>query len=90
MHKTNPCTVIAIDGGAATGKSSTARALAKQLDFMHVDTGAHYRSLTAALRQLGVTPSSEATVVGKLPSLKLGTQLRGRSALLSINDRVLT
>lgn len=90
MHKTNPCTVIAIDGGAATGKSSTARALAEQLDFMHVDTGAHYRSLTAALRQLGVTPSSEATVVGKLTSLKLGTQLRGRSALLSINDRVLT
>lgn len=41
-----PATVIvAIDGPGASGKSSTARALAKLLDFLYVDTGAMYRSL---------------------------------------------
>jgi cytidylate kinase len=33
--------IIAIDGGAATGKSSTSKALAERLGLMHVDTGAH-------------------------------------------------
>lgn len=42
----SPATVIvAIDGPGASGKSSTARALAKLLDFLYVDTGAMYRSL---------------------------------------------
>ena len=60
MNDTCGCEVIAIDGGAAAGKSSTARALAEQLNFMHVDTGAHYRTLTAALLQLGATPKQTA------------------------------
>lgn len=45
-------TVIAIDGPAASGKSSTAQWVAKRLGFNHVDSGALYRALTAvALRQ---------------------------------------
>jgi cytidylate kinase len=44
--------VIAIDGPAAAGKSSTAQWVAKQLGFNHVDSGALYRALTAvALRR---------------------------------------
>jgi cytidylate kinase len=38
--------IIAIDGGAASGKSSTSRAVAQKLGLMHVDTGQHYRMLT--------------------------------------------
>jgi cytidylate kinase len=41
-------TVIAIDGPAASGKSSTAQWVAKRLGFNHVDSGALYRALTAA------------------------------------------
>lgn len=37
--------VVAIDGPGASGKSSTARALAKKLGFLYVDTGAMYRTL---------------------------------------------
>ena len=45
-------TVIAIDGPAASGKSSTAQWVAKRLGFSHVDSGALYRALTAvALRR---------------------------------------
>lgn len=44
--------VIAIDGPAASGKSSTAQWVARQLGIFHVDSGALYRALTAvALEQ---------------------------------------
>jgi cytidylate kinase len=43
-QKSNPV-VIAIDGPGASGKSSTARALAKALNYLYVDTGAMYRTL---------------------------------------------
>jgi cytidylate kinase len=40
--------VIAIDGPAASGKSSTAQWVAKKLGYSHVDSGALYRAITAA------------------------------------------
>ena len=38
--------VVAIDGGAGSGKSTTARELAKRLHFFYLDTGAMYRAIT--------------------------------------------
>ena len=49
--------IVAIDGPAGSGKSSTAREVARRLDFVHVDSGAFYRALTYALMADGV-PSS--------------------------------
>lgn len=40
--------VIAIDGPAASGKSSTAKAVARELGYRHVDSGSLYRAATAA------------------------------------------
>lgn len=40
--------VVAIDGPAASGKSSTAHWVAERLGFQHVDSGALYRAATAA------------------------------------------
>lgn len=40
--------IIAIDGPAGSGKSSTARAVARRLGFRHLDSGAFYRALTCA------------------------------------------
>ena len=37
--------VIAIDGTSASGKSTNAKLVARELGFIHVDTGAMYRSL---------------------------------------------
>ena len=37
---------IAIDGAAATGKSTLAKRLAKELYYIYVDTGAMYRAVT--------------------------------------------
>ncbi|HXE57476.1 MAG TPA: (d)CMP kinase [Gemmatimonadales bacterium] len=46
--------VIAIDGPSASGKSSTARAVARALGFAHLDSGALYRGLTLVALQEGV------------------------------------
>ncbi|MBW3551966.1 MAG: (d)CMP kinase [Gemmatimonadetes bacterium] len=46
--------IIAIDGPAGSGKSSTAREVARRLGFLHIDSGAFYRALTYALLSDGV------------------------------------
>lgn len=53
-------TVIAIDGPAASGKSSTAQWVAERLAFRHVDSGSLYRGLTAAMLRTG-SPSDHWT-----------------------------
>ena len=47
---------IAIDGPAGAGKSTIAKALAKELGFRYVDTGAIYRTVAYFLDLLGVSP----------------------------------
>ncbi len=51
--------IIAIDGPAGSGKSSVAKALAHELGFLHVDTGAIYRSVAYAAVQNGVSLDDE-------------------------------
>jgi cytidylate kinase len=48
--------VIAIDGPAASGKSSTAQWVARRLGYHHVDSGALYRAATAAQLWLATSP----------------------------------
>lgn len=50
--------MIAIDGPAASGKSSTAQWVAERLGFRHVDSGALYRAATAARLRKGGDPTS--------------------------------
>jgi CMP/dCMP kinase len=50
--------IIAIDGPAGSGKSSTARAVARALGFRHLDSGAYYRALTLAAIRSGIPPSA--------------------------------
>ena len=46
--------IIAIDGPAGSGKSSTAREVARRLGFHHVDSGAFYRALTWSALERGI------------------------------------
>ena len=46
--------IIAIDGPAASGKSTTARSVAQRLGYTYIDTGAMYRSATLKALQTGV------------------------------------
>lgn len=46
--------IVTIDGPAASGKSSTARAVAERLGFRHLESGALYRGLTHAALRAGI------------------------------------
>jgi len=46
--------IVAIDGPAGSGKSTTAHAVARRLGFRHLDSGAFYRALTFAALRAGV------------------------------------
>ena len=48
--------VVAIDGPAASGKSSTAEWVARELGYYHIDSGALYRAATAATLRTGIPP----------------------------------
>ncbi len=50
--------VIVIDGPAGSGKSTTAREVARRLGYRHLDSGALYRALTCALLESGRPPDS--------------------------------
>ena len=50
--------VIAIDGPAASGKSSTAQWVAERLGFRHVDSGSLYRAATAVALKSGLRPDN--------------------------------
>lgn len=80
--------IIAIDGGAAAGKSSTSRGLSARYRLMHVDTGSFYRATTLKLMEAGIKPSNNSALTDELSALKLGTALSGNTASITINDWV--
>jgi cytidylate kinase len=55
--------VIALDGPAASGKSTVARQLAARLRFVYVDTGSMYRTFAWAALEKGIDPSSRPAVM---------------------------
>lgn len=54
--------VIAIDGPAASGKSTTARLVAERLGYLHVDTGGMYRAMTLKILRSGIDPADLSAV----------------------------
>ena len=80
--------IVAIDGGAASGKSSTSRALSERFNFLHVDTGSYYRAITAELLRRNLRVDQVDAVKAALPALQLGTQVDGRAARMEIGGRV--
>ncbi len=72
--------VIAIDGPAASGKSTLARLLAGQLGLAHLDTGAFYRAAALATIRAGVDCDNEVAVT-KVVSEAVIAQEEGRTRL---------
>ena len=54
--------IISIDGPAASGKSTTARLLAKKLDFIHLNTGLYYRAITYIFIKNNLFDSNQSTI----------------------------
>ena len=63
--------VIAIDGPAGVGKSTTARALAQRLGYILVDTGALYRGVALAAQDRGISWNDQDAVVAVSDGVRL-------------------
>ncbi|HZM17499.1 MAG TPA: (d)CMP kinase [Candidatus Krumholzibacteria bacterium] len=63
--------VIAIDGPAGAGKSTTARGVAARLGLRYLDTGALYRAVTLAAQRSGVEPGDEAALAALVQTARL-------------------
>jgi cytidylate kinase len=59
--------IVAIDGPASSGKSTTARLVASKLGFRYIDSGATYRAVAIAVMRQGIDPK-DGTAVEKLSS----------------------
>lgn len=55
--------IIAVDGPAASGKGTVAKALARHYRLPHLDTGLLYRAVAATVRRLELDPTREADAV---------------------------
>ena len=62
---------IAIDGPAGAGKSTMARHVAAELNFVYVDTGAIYRTVAYAVIKNGILPEETEKIDALLPTLKV-------------------
>ena len=73
------CLVIAVDGPAGAGKSSTARGVASELGLRYLDTGAMYRALTWWLIDQGLDFTDPATVArnARRPVIEVTTDPAG-------------
>ena len=83
----SPFIIVAIDGGAASGKSTSSRRLSERFNLLHADTGSYYRALTAELLRLGAAPGDLPAVRTALAGISLGTRVEGRSARMEIGGR---
>ena len=62
---------VAIDGPAGAGKSTLAKAAARAMGFIYVDTGAIYRTVGFAAKRAGIAPDDAAGVTALLPGLSI-------------------
>ena len=65
---------IAIDGPAGAGKSSVAKAAAKELGFTYVDTGAIYRAIALYMLEKGVDLEDPAAVTAELTGVEVSLE----------------
>src|SRR5260221_5563775 len=77
--------VIAIDGPAASGKSSVARGLAEQLGFYYINTGAMYRAITWQVLRCGADPQSSPSIEAAILGSTIRTGFESRLSFIEID-----
>ena len=82
--------VIAIDGPAASGKSSVARQLARRLGFAYVNSGAMYRAVTWSVLNAGIDPADKRGIAELIATFSFGGVLQDRELHLLIDNVDLT
>ena len=70
--------IIAIDGPAGSGKSTTAKLLAEKLDFIYLDTGAMYRAITFYFLQNSIDIENSGQVNKILSKINLSIHFKNQ------------
>jgi len=78
--------VIAIDGPAASGKSTTAKLVAESLGYVHVDTGAMYRAATLKVLRSGIPPADATAAADLVESAHIELRREGGKMLRVVLD----
>ncbi|WP_207423688.1 (d)CMP kinase [Desertivirga brevis] len=77
--------IIAIDGYSSCGKSTLAKALAKKLHFIYIDTGAMYRAVTLYLQKNNIDIKDEERVENALDDIHLNFHSRDYQSHITLN-----
>ncbi len=76
--------IIAIDGPAGSGKSTTARAVARELNYLYIDTGAMYRAVGLAVLR-AACEVDDAHVAGLLSDMSIDLERNGDDQRTMLN-----
>jgi cytidylate kinase len=79
--------IVAIDGPAGVGKSTTARALARELGIPYVDTGAMYRTVALLALRDGVDADDAEQLAEMLQRHSIGLRREADSAVVTVDGQ---
>ncbi len=77
--------IIAIDGPAASGKSTAAKILARKLGYVYLDTGAMYRACALAAQRVGIDLQDDAALDALLSSIDIRISFAPGGNILYLN-----
>lgn len=77
--------VIAIDGYSSCGKSTLAKALAKKLNFIYIDSGAMYRAVTLYFLRNNINIQNQESVKSALKNIHLDFQTIENQTIITLN-----
>ena len=78
---------IALDGPSGSGKSTVAKALAKRLGIIYVDTGALYRTIGLFVRDSGFEKTDIPNIISCLDKIKLGMNFIDGKQIITLNGK---
>ncbi len=84
--KMNHNIVVAIDGYSSCGKSTLAKALAKKLHFIYVDSGSMYRAVTLYFQRKKIDITNEHDVTEALKDVHLNFHSKDYQTHITLND----
>ena len=82
--------IVAIDGPAASGKSTSAKLLAKELGFLYLDTGAMYRCVSWAVIKDEIDLSNDRQLLNFLKKFKIDLKNTGNRSSFYVNNKDVT
>ena len=78
--------VVAIDGYSSCGKSTLAKALAKKLDFIYIDSGAMYRAVTLFFIRHNIDLKDQESVNDALSAIQIDFKTSETQTLITLNN----